>query len=160
MSKKGKSLMLLRVSLTLVVIGAIVVGALFGARYLIEHRTKAKRATAEVRPTLVEVMPAARRNEKVFVVGMGTVIPAEQVVVQPEIGGRIVGQNSSLMPGGRFREGEVIARIDRRDYEFALDRSEAALEQAVFNLKVEQGNAAIAEREWGLLEQDIPTTAA
>ena len=86
---------------------------------------------------------------------MGTVVPAKRVVLQPEVNGRIVAQSHQLQPGGLFKTGDVILRIDPRDYETAVKRQEAAVEQARIEVEIEKGRQVIAEREWKLLEEDI-----
>lgn len=60
----------------------------------------------------------------------GVVIPFREVVVSPEVSGRIVYQ-SPLCRQGRFVEkGECLFRIDPSNYELDVQRLEAALEQA------------------------------
>jgi RND family efflux transporter MFP subunit len=86
---------------------------------------------------------------------MGTVLAAKRVVLQPEVSGRIVGQSSQLLPGGLFRKGDIILRIDPRDYETAVKQQEAAVEQARLEVQLEKGRQVIAQREWKLLEEDI-----
>jgi RND family efflux transporter MFP subunit len=86
---------------------------------------------------------------------MGTVVPAKRVALQPEVSGRIVAQSPQLMPGGLFRKGDVILRIDPRDYETAVKQQEAAVEQARLEVQLEKGRQVIAKREWKLLEEDI-----
>jgi RND family efflux transporter MFP subunit len=139
---------------------AIVSGALLVAVALVKTRPTAERTVSREAATLVRVVRATRSRERVRVLGMGTVIPAQQVILQPEVSGRIVEQSPKLVPGGYFSDGEVVARIDPRDYELAVEQQKASVARAEFELKVEEGRRKIAEREWKLLEQDVPWTAA
>jgi RND family efflux transporter MFP subunit len=151
---RGKEI--LRRSLPLVVIA---VGVL-GAWWLIANPPRAQREQVEPIPPLVQVVEARRSSEPVTVVAMGTVVPAKRVVLQPEVSGRIVAQSPQLQPGGLFKAGDVILRIDPRDYETAVKQQEAAREQARLEVEIEKGRQVIAQREWKLLEEDISLDGA
>jgi len=105
-------------------------------------------------------MTASQSSEPVLVEAMGTVVPAKTVVVQPQVTGRIVEQNPKLLPGGLLKKGEVIARIDPRDYELAVEQQKAAVQRATFELKVEEGRQVVAKREWNLLEPGLTESEA
>ncbi len=103
------------------------------------------------RVELVEVIEALPTAVVASVHATGTVHPARQLTVIPEVGGRIVDQHRSLVPGGRFDQGEVMARIDSRDYRLAVDQEASRVRQAELELALEEGRQATAEREWALL---------
>jgi len=146
---KGKEI--LRRLLPLVIIAVGVVGA-WG---LIANRPRAKREQVEPIPPIAQVVEAGRTTERITIAAMGTVVAAKRVVLQPEVSGRIVEQSSQLLPGGLFRKGDVILRIDPRDYETAVKQQEAAVERARLEVQLEKGRQVIANREWKLLEEDI-----
>ncbi len=146
----------LRWSLPLIVLA----GGVLGAWWLVANRPRAQREPVEPVPPLARVVEARQSTEPVTVVAMGTVVPAKRVVLQPEVSGRIVEQSPQLLPGGLFRAGDVILRIDPRDYETAVKQQEAAVEQARLEVEVEKGRQVIAEREWKLLEDDISLDGA
>jgi len=128
------------------------------ANHLISTKPKSKKAAVKQQPALVETMSATFTDEKIIVPGLGTILPAREVVIQPEASGLIIQQNPSLIPGGILKEGDLIARIDPRDYEYAVAQQEAAVETAAFNVKVEEGRKTVAEREWKLLGNEVATT--
>lgn len=107
-------------------------------------------------PKIVQVIPVEPGDERIAVRVFGTVIPARQVVVMPEVRGRVVRQHRALVPGGRIPEGEELVAIDRSDYELDLVARQAALEEAQFALEVERGRQVVASREWSLLEKEVP----
>lgn len=78
----------------------------------------------------------------------GTAEAARQVVVMPEVGGRIVAQSSELVPGGRVAKGDVLVNIDPRDYRLAVEQERSRVRQAELEVQLEQGRGAVAEREW------------
>lgn len=139
---------LLRVGLPLFIIGVAVVGA----QLLILNRPPVPKADRNLKPTLVEVITARTRDERAVVTAYGTVQAHRQLIVQPEVDGRVVQLNPKLVIGGILETGAVLLRIDPRDYQFALDEERASLAEAEFDLKVELGNQAVAKREWNLLK--------
>jgi RND family efflux transporter MFP subunit len=109
--------------------------------------------------TLVEVMNARPERQQIKVQALGTVIPAERLDLTTEVGGRIVELNPQLVPGGIIRKGDVIARIDDRDYKTALKQCGALVEDVRFNLKVEEGNQVVAKREWQMFDHNDASDA-
>ena len=146
---RGKEILRRVLPLIIVAVGVL------GAWWLVANRPRAQRERLEPVPPIARVVQAERSTERVRVTAMGTVVAAKRVVLQPEVSGRIVEQSARLLPGGLFEEGEVILRIDPRDYETAVKQQEAAVEQAYLEVKIEKGRQVIAEREWKLLEEDI-----
>jgi len=136
----------------------VLVAGLLAARWLISNPPRAERRQVEPPVPLVKVAVAEPTPYRVKVVAMGTVVPSREVALFPEVTGRIIEQSAQLVPGGVFRENEVILRIDPRDYRIAVKQQEAAAERARLELKLERGRKVIAEREWKLLEADIPNT--
>lgn len=95
----------------------------------------------------VRVIDAIPRTLHYGVRTQGTVEPRTEADLVPEISGRVVWISPSLAPGGFFETGEALLRIERRDYELALDRARAAVKRA----RSEQGFAAAElERQEGL----------
>jgi len=146
---KGKEILRRLLPLVIIAVGVL------GAWWLVANRPRAQREHLEPVPPIARVVQAERTTERVRVAAMGTVLAAKRVVLQPEVSGRIVGQSSQLLPGGLFRKGDVILRIDPRDYETAVKQQEAAVEQARLEVQLEKGRQVIAQREWTLLEEDI-----
>ena len=136
------------VVLRLLLPAALIGCGVWAAVWLIQHRPVAAHVEVQPLPALVEVMTAESASRRVYVRAMGTVVPARVVWVQPELTGRIIEQSPELAPGGRFKAGDVMACLDRRDYELAVERQRALVERARLDLKVEEGRQAIARREW------------
>lgn len=113
----------------------------------------APKPVEQVLPT-VQVVELQRETAPARVWTTGTVEAARQVVVQPEVSGRVVEQATDLRVGGRFRKGETLARLDARDYQSAVEQAESQVAQAELNLALEQGRGAVAERELALVGTD------
>jgi len=115
-------------------------------------RPKPAKKPREERGALVEVEAVKQVRQRLRVVEFGTVIPAEQVVMQPEVSGRIVWQHEELVPGGRFKKGEVLVRIDGRDYRLALRQSGASVDKAELDVRLEKARKEVAKAEWEVVD--------
>lgn len=118
-------------------------------------RTKPQPGREEVPEprALVEVLEARRAPGTVALTAQGQVVPAREVVLQPEVSGRVVWVADALVPGGVFRKGERMLRINPRDYQLALKTRNAEVSRAELELELERSHGAIAEREWQSLHR-------
>lgn len=111
-------------------------------------RSQPASAPAGPKGTLVETAPIKTPQRPIQLYASGTIRPARQVTLVPQISGRIVELHDKLRPGQRIAEGEVIARLDDADYRLAAERATAALEQAQSQLALQEGRHQVAEQEW------------
>jgi RND family efflux transporter MFP subunit len=117
----------------------------------IATKPKAEKAARVDLGALVEAQSVERSRRLVKVKTHGTVVPSRQVIISPEVNGRVVWMNPELVPGGRFAKGEKIVRVDARDYSLAADQQYAMVDQASTALQVEKGRKKIAVRECELM---------
>jgi RND family efflux transporter MFP subunit len=97
-------------------------------------------------------------REQVFIEAFGTVVPAKRITLQSEVEGRIIKQNTALVPGGLIDRGDVIIQIDPSDYKLQVNQYRSEMEEVIYELDLEQGKQVIAEREWRLMEEEIDST--
>jgi RND family efflux transporter MFP subunit len=90
------------------------------------------------------------------------VTAAQQVSMVPQVSGALTFVSDQLLPGGRFAKGALMARIDARDYQLAVEQERSRVKQAEVELALEQGRQETARREWQLLGNagDPPELAA
>lgn len=124
----------------------------FGAIALIKARPEVPRVDREARPVYVETMPIEVSDKTIELTAYGTVQAHRTLVVRPQVSGLVVEQSPDLIRGGILPEGELMVRIDPRDYEYVIDQEAAALERASFDLTLEKGRQVVASREWSLLD--------
>jgi RND family efflux transporter MFP subunit len=136
---------------------AIAVGVVL-FQILVKTKPEAARASTKRPAPLVEAITAQPSAERALIQGQGTVTAAQQIVLQPEIAGRLTELHPNLVPGGLLQQGEVAARVDARDYRLIVNQQEASLENARFNLQIEASRRAVAQREWELLGNALPAT--
>ena len=127
---------------------AILVGGIAIAMMLVRTRPEPPREVREEAATLVEIEVAEKRAHRVEVQASGTVTPARQVALTPEIAGRVVWVSERLAPGSRFRAGDVMVRLDAREHELAVNQQRAEVDRVRTELEIERGRVAVAEREW------------
>jgi len=60
----------------------------------------------------------------------GSVTPRSETDLVPQVSGEVVAVSPALAAGGFFEQGDVLARIDRADYEAELESARAALARA------------------------------
>ena len=108
--------------------------------------TKATSAT----PVMVERISPVDVTSQVR--GVGTVAPRHLVRIRPEVSGQIVEMHPDLLVGAVVQQGDLLFRIDPRNYELAIEEARAQLERASFELTLEKGNQSVAKREWALLK--------
>ena len=133
-------------------------GGVIGARALIAARPEVKKAAQQASATVVEVITVRSEDRRAVISAFGTVRAHQELSVQPQVSGSVVEQHARLIKGGLLHAGDVLLRIDPRDYTYAVETQQGALAKAEFELELERGNQVIARREWNLLESSIETS--
>lgn len=85
--------------------------------------------TERVVPT-VRTIPATPTTLRFRVRSQGTVTPRTEADLIPEVSGRVVWKSERFVPGGFFAAGEALLRLERRDFELAVDRARAAVKRS------------------------------
>lgn len=128
--------------------GLITAASVAGAVVMMRSAESAEREPPELPPPLVEhvVVDGTAVNPRLW--GNGVVEPAHEATLSPELSGRITYLSPSLVVGGRVRAGDVLLRIDRRNYELAVKQQRAAVHQRQAELELEQAYGKVARKEW------------
>ena len=148
--------LILRIILPILVLA----GAGYATVTIIRNRPAPETREAEIPLPLVETMEAGYSNVTLSVFAEGTVAPRTVSELTPEVSGRVIDVAESLVVGGFFEKEDVLLRLDSRDYELAVTRSQAAIAQAKLRLETERQEAAVAMEEWELLGSGRPTPLA
>lgn len=139
------------------VIAVVVLAAGLAAGYwfLQEDRTASERPSSERAARLVETTPAEMGSHTISVTAWGQARPKRELSLSPRVGGRVDQVSEALTPGGFLEAGEPLIRLDREPFEVDLRRARTALTQARADLALEQGQQAIAQREFELMDQPV-----
>jgi RND family efflux transporter MFP subunit len=129
----------------LVPLGAVVFAFLLGTAGCSSRNAEAKSSGAApakaVDPLPVTVAPAElRRIDRVISV-TGSLSPDETVTVNSEVAGKVASIRFDF--GQSVRKGDVLAEIDKQEYQIQLERSKAALAQALARLGLSPGQESI-----------------
>lgn len=119
--------------------------------YQMETRPKAARRPPERQARLVSVESLHRTTHRAVIPVMGTVRPAREITLRPEVTGVITEIDPVVVPGGIIHKGQVLFQIDARDYQAVVRQRESEVERARLNLKIESGSQTIARHEYNLL---------
>jgi len=125
------------------------------ATWLMKTAPQAKPRPSVSNASLVEVKLVSYAAQKAVVQAMGTVTPAREIELKPRVSGEVIDISENLLPGGLFKTGEMIMKIDQTDYELAERQLASEVVQAESDLAVEQGNQSIAKNEYELLGQVV-----
>lgn len=135
------------------VVSALVPIALLGgagavAWWLLSTSPEQETTPGEAIVPTVEIVAIEPGVASAVVRGFGTVMPAREVRVAPEIAGRVIEVGPTVEPGGLVEAGALLFRIDPADYDIAVAGAEADLAQARADLELERGRGLVARQEW------------
>ncbi|MCK5472477.1 MAG: efflux RND transporter periplasmic adaptor subunit, partial [Planctomycetes bacterium] len=132
-------------------LAVIMLGILIAA-IMMATKPKSKRQPMSRQSRLVEVISAKPQDVTITIDAMGTVIAAVAVDLKPQVSGKIVEVSPDFVPGGIFKKGRTLMKIEPDDYQLVVQQAKAEVATAKSNLKLEQGNQQVAQREYELLE--------
>jgi RND family efflux transporter MFP subunit len=122
-----------------------------GAAYYIITKPVAQKKPRPRGATVVEVAKLTPVTRPAFLSAAGTVAAAKEIMLQPRVAGEVVEVSPEFLPGGRFKAGEVMLKIDPTDYQLAIKQRLSEVAAAENNHKLELGKQLIAKREWEIL---------
>ena len=142
-------------AIKIVLVLAIIGGAIVLYRYQIRTSPRAGRKKPPAQAKLVQVIPVQKDDCQITVIADGIVMPAQQVSLRPQVTGQIVELSADVVPGGIVKAGQNLMRIDHRDYEILVQQRQYDVARAEKDFKVELGNQAVAQQEYELLGEVI-----
>lgn len=121
---------------------------------LVRTKPEVERRPMTIAPPLVEYVEVFPGRRDILIEVAGTPVPAREVLIQSQVAGQVIWKNPKIAPGAQVDQGEVLVRIDPRDYELTLEEQRVALTRAGVELERELALAEVARREWALLKDD------
>jgi RND family efflux transporter MFP subunit len=135
---------------------AIVAGALVAGRLIMSSKPQAQRQAPAAAPLSVEAMRLVATNYQVMVSADGTVRPRTSSTLIPQVSGRVIEVSPNFREGGFFELGDVLLRIEPRDFELALASAEAQVAQASAAMEQELALAEVVKNDWESLGKQAP----
>ena len=109
---------------------AILAVAFLGAAILLATSQRLRPAQPDPAPTAVRVVQVRPGIVQMAVHAQGSVAPRTETDLVPEVFGTVVWVSPNLVSGGYFEQGELLLRVDDRDYQNSVDRAEASISRA------------------------------
>ncbi|WP_371396793.1 efflux RND transporter periplasmic adaptor subunit [Fretibacter rubidus] len=127
----------------LVIVGAIALVVILGA---LKEKPETKEDVIKAVPVLTAL--AVQDDVTLRVSTQGEVQPRTEINIVPQVGGRISDMSPNFIAGGQFKKGDVLFRIEARDYELRVVQARANVAQAQTVLMREKTESAIALEDW------------
>lgn len=151
-----KSRRWLSVILNTVMCLGIVAATAEGIRWIYRTQPKAEQINHKRKSAaLVETVTVVRKTWEPQLVVLGTVRPAQEIVLSPRVRGQVVSLSPSFVPGGMVKTGELLLQIDPEDFENTVSIRRSELEQVEASWEIEEGRQSLAKQELKLLGDTI-----
>ena len=130
----------------------IIAFAFGGAFVMVQTRAAPTQMEREIPVLLVDAIEA-RREPVIFRVNtQGAVTPRTESILVSEVSGQIVEVASNYVSGGFFRKGELLLKIDPRNYQSALKSAQANVARVQTQVAKENALANFALDDWKTLQ--------
>ncbi|MCR9261856.1 MAG: efflux RND transporter periplasmic adaptor subunit [Pseudomonadaceae bacterium] len=141
-----------KIALPILILGLSVVGAIA----MFAARPEPQFNAPEPPSLLVQVETISAQPITYEVRSQGTVSPRTQTTMVAEASGQIVEVSPSFVSGGFFSKGDVLIRIDPRNYASAVKRASAEVAKAATQLQTETALAGYAAEDFERLRRLNP----
>lgn len=91
--------------------------------------------------------PIIRTNLTLTVETQGEVKPRREIIVSPQISGRVSYVSPDFIDGGFIKKGQLLVRVEAADYELAVVRAQSSVATAEQNLAREIAEAELAVQD-------------
>jgi RND family efflux transporter MFP subunit len=123
----------------------IIIGLGIGGVFVVSSMRPQPEVRDEPRPPLsVFAEPITRGSLTLSVETQGEVRPKREIMVSPQIGGRVAFVSPDFIDGGFIRRGQVLIRVEAADYELAVVRARSGVASAEQRLTRERAEAELA----------------
>ncbi|WP_084397669.1 efflux RND transporter periplasmic adaptor subunit [Henriciella aquimarina] len=135
---------ILALILPVIVLAGLVFGGFFVMQML---KPPIEKADEQPRGLSVFAEAAELTDLQLTVEAQGDVRPKRQIVIAPQISGRISYVSPDFVDGGFIRNGQVLVRLEAADYELAVTRARSSVASAEQALAREQATAEVARED-------------
>lgn len=97
---------------------------------LVSNQPTLQTTVKEPVPVAVRALEINTGPMQLSVSSEGNVQPSVETKLVAQVAGEVIDVSDSLVAGGEFSKGDILLRLDPRDYEIAVTRSQAAMSRA------------------------------
>ncbi|HEY9035223.1 MAG TPA: efflux RND transporter periplasmic adaptor subunit [Pseudomonadales bacterium] len=127
---------------------AIIVAALLIMGLFLWLRPDPEVAEPVRKPLAVEALTVKKKTLPIVLYTQGNVQPRTRTELISEVRGQVIEIAPSFQAGGFFKAGDMLLRIDDRQYEADVKRAEANVAKARSDLSQEKSRAEVAYQDW------------
>jgi len=120
---------------------------------LVQSRPQALQKPVAPPTLLVDVVTVNRQPVTFTVNSQGSVTPRTETTLVSEVAGQIIEVSPAYVSGGLFDAGDVLIRIDPRNYTTQLKRARADVARARTQVATENALAGYAFEDWQRLQE-------
>ena len=132
---------------------AFIVAAVVASFAMIQTRPDTPKEAVSKPALLVSVATARRETIEFVVRSRGLVSPRTQTTLVSEVSGQIAEVSPAFVSGGFFARGDMLIRIDPRNYETVVKRARAEVAKARTGVATENALAGYAFEDWERLRE-------
>lgn len=134
---------------------AVLVIGVFGALAFVKNKPQAERRKMSSMVPVVETTAWNVSSRPQQVEGLGTVTADKSAMLIAEVSGRVVAVSDTLVEGAIVRKGELLMEIDDAEYLCDVTDAEGDLLNAQADLRLEEGEQAVARHELTLIGEEV-----
>ena len=132
------------VSIVILIIAVLIVRAMFSSKP--EAR---KWGGSQAAPTVaVDVMDLSVDNYEVWIESYGAAQPLTQTELVADVSGRVVSVAPNIRAGASFKKGDVLVRLEDRDFRIEVDIAKSAVAEANVSYLQELAEADFSAQQW------------
>lgn len=147
---------MIRTKLKILLPIVIVAAAILAGWAIINSKPQAQRMAPPTAALSVDATRLVESDYQVMVTADGTVRPRTTSTLIPQVPGRVIEVSPSFREGGFFERGDILLRIEPRDFELALASAEAQVAQASAAMEQELALAEVVKGDWESLGKKAP----
>ncbi len=139
----------------------VIAVSIMGAVIIVKSKPEIETEPVKISRKIVRIQEVYKEQVRISVKTQGTVVPRTESILVSQVTGEVTKISPAFASGGFFEKGEVLVKIDDKDYLLAITQTKLQVAQAELSLKIEEQEAEIAQKEWSKLNSGkIPSLVA
>ncbi len=106
---------------------------------------------------LVEILELNRITQRPQWQGGGEISAAQRIQLSAQVAGKIAKIEAQAIPGAIIAKDQLLARIEKQDYQLQVQQQQAMVIQAQAALDLEKGQAQLAKEDYDLAKSRLRT---
>lgn len=140
---------------TLICFLVLIIGGAVTTLIFSTEPTATRSGATQETAMLVDVKQVQQGTFHPTIKAMGTVEPAQDIMLGPRVSGEIISISQKFTPGGYVEKGDTLLQINPEDYENTLQQRKSELQQAASDLNLEMGRQEAALQEYLLYDDSL-----